>query len=92
MEDESENTGNQSYKRCDQNATAEGAGVKVYQNLALRVVNDCQVETLGSIVGLKRLPEIRYCACVSCAGPYVHLPGKMCGWITGNFSKVRKSR
>ena len=39
-----------------------------------------------------RLPEIRYCACVFCAGPYVYLPGKMCGWITGNFSKVRKSR
>lgn len=53
MEDESENTENQSYKRCDQNATAEGAGVKVYQNLALRVVNDCQVETLGSIVKLE---------------------------------------
>lgn len=59
---------------------------------ALRVVIDYQVETLGSAVSLRRLPEIRYCECVSCAGPCVHLPGKMCGWVSGNFSKVRKPR
>ncbi|KAK1343501.1 hypothetical protein QTO34_016281 [Cnephaeus nilssonii] len=53
MEDESDNTGHQSYRRSEQNATAEGAGVMVYQE------SDFEETTSSSAVQTTETQPIR---------------------------------
>lgn len=59
-------TGNQSYKRSDQNASAEGARSRSTENRALRVVNYHQSSDIGQCCHLERdleeLSNVRMCS------------------------------